>query len=477
MSSVNKKINISIPESNYIELNICKSNATGVGKNEQVSLEKKDNSLILISGRVGKRVGKDCQTTSVYTMPQPHIFHLVKDRAGKIFESDYERDEESLDELFESMVSNYIRKGYIITKTEKMDDLKYQKSNSYRPLEDNDIQEIIDYLKQFQDQYMEENYTVTLDNISDEMLTEANNLLKDLNQSKDNLSVAMFNVELHKLYAMIPRRIPNLKKYDVHKKSDFIKKLSDEQEMIDFLIELKKNRIDDVSTKQTILEAMQLKWRNVDIDEMLHIKKLMGTSKGKYIRAWRIENERTKKYMDNYCQKKNLTLENGGVKELFHGSKTENWFSIINNGLWLCPENNGVAICGKAFGHGIYFAPLAKKSIGYTSGFGSYWANGDQAKGYLAIFEVATGEIYDIYGEGNGVPDNYHELQEKHPGADCTWAFSRAKYSNAYLANEEVIVYTDGSVQEGSLKSEDEKLSQCTIKYLIEFDPSVGELD
>ncbi len=35
----------------------------------------------------------------------------------------------------------------------------------------------------------------------------------------------------------------------------------------------------------------------------------------------------------------------------------------------------GVIITGKAFGNGIYFAPRAKKSIGYSSLRGAYWTH------------------------------------------------------------------------------------------------------
>lgn len=464
---------MSRPETDYIELNLCKSNATGVGKNEQVSLERVDDTLVVVSGRVNRRVGKQCMTTDVYTMTEPYHFHMQRDRAGKIFETDYERDAANIDELYESMFQWYIKKGYLVTKTEKLENLKYQKTkNQFKPLEDKDVQAIIDYLRTFQDQYMEENYTITLDNISQEMISQAQEFLEDLYQRRNNMSLANLNMELHKYYVMIPRLIPNLRKYDIHKKADIDQRFSDEQEKLDFLVELKNSPdiINNDQNQQTILEALQLQWRDVNIDEMLHLKDLMQGSRNRYIRAWRIENERTRRYMNNYCKKKNLTEENGGIMELFHGSKTENFFSIIKNGLWLCPEQNGISICGKAFGHGIYFANLAQKSIGYTSTYNSYWAHGDQSKGYLAVFEVATGEIYDIYREGKGVPDNYADLQRLHPNADCTFAYSRKSCENSYLVNDEIIVYTDGSVQEGSLKPESERFSQCTIKYLIEFD-------
>jgi poly [ADP-ribose] polymerase len=265
------------------------------------------------------------------------------------------------------------------------------------------------------------------------------------------MSVAAFNNAMHQLYAAIPRRIPNLSKYDVTRKAEFDKKLSDEQELLDFM--LAQIRTGAISGQnQTILDAYQMEWRGVTEEEKEFLKNKLGKNRAQYLRAWRVKNHRTEKAFDKYCAPKNLTLENGGITELFHGSRTENFWSITTNGLYLNPS--GVVITGKAFGHGLYFAPLAQKSIGYTSSYGSYWSHGDNSKGYLAVYKVATGEIYDIYGEGKGVPDNYNELQQKHPGADCTWAFSRSKNATSYLQNEEVIVYRE---------------DQCTIEYLIEF--------
>lgn len=56
----------------------------------------------------------------------------------------------------------------------------------------------------------------------------------------------------------------------------------------------------------------------------------------------------------------------------------------------------GVIITGKAFGNGIYFAPRAKKSIGYSSLRGAYWTGGMQNKGYLAVYKVLFKNQKDV---------------------------------------------------------------------------------
>ena len=71
----------------------------------------------------------------------------------------------------------------------------------------------------------------------------------------------------------------------------------------------------------------------------------------------------------------------GCVKKfLWHGSKNENWLNILGTGLKLNPN---ATITGKMFGKGIYFAPSATKSAGYTSMTGSYWANGRSNRAFM----------------------------------------------------------------------------------------------
>ena len=79
-----------------------------------------------------------------------------------------------------------------------------------------------------------------------------------------------------------------------------------------------------------------------------------------------IPREQHKKFND-YLKRNHIRR----VKELWHGSRNENWLSIIANSLQLNPN---AQITGKMFGQGIYFAPSSMKSWGYTSFHGTYWA-------------------------------------------------------------------------------------------------------
>lgn len=74
------------------------------------------------------------------------------------------------------------------------------------------------------------------------------------------------------------------------------------------------------------------------------------------------------------------------TKLVFHGSKNENFWSILKSGLKLNPK---ASVTGKMLGLGIYGADKAIKSLNYTSIKGSSWARGTSSVGYLAVFAFA----------------------------------------------------------------------------------------
>ena len=99
------------------------------------------------------------------------------------------------------------------------------------------------------------------------------------------------------------------------------------------------------------------------------------------------------------------------------------------------------------FGYGLYFAPRARKSVGYTSLRGSYWAGGHSNYGFMALYEVVYGKPYDV-SDNAGLSDmNYEKLQKRAPGCSCLHA-----HAGSVLRNDEVIVYRE---------------DQTTIKYLV----------
>ena len=65
----------------------------------------------------------------------------------------------------------------------------------------------------------------------------------------------------------------------------------------------------------------------------------------------------TKKIYDDYLK----TTDNKRTELYFHGSRNENFISILKTGLLIRPS--GAIHTGSMFGDGIYFAPKARKSF------------------------------------------------------------------------------------------------------------------
>ena len=144
-----------------------------------------------------------------------------------------------------------------------------------------------------------------------------------------------------------------------------------------------------------------------------------------------------RKRFDTYCKEKGIT----DIRELIHGSRTENWTSIIMNGLLLNPN---APITGKAYGYGIYTARDFNKSFGYTNFRGSRWANGEANTGYIGVYDTAYGKPYFPQGVGD------YQKEVENGGYNCLDA--RASYSGFCM--DEIVFYREEAL--------------C-IKYLIEF--------
>ena len=111
----------------------------------------------------------------------------------------------------------------------------------------------------------------------------------------------------------------------------------------------------------------------------------MGADANKFKGAYKVINVRTQKAYDRFlegCSDKKAEL-------FWHGSRNENWLSILQSGLVLRPAN--AVINGKMFGYGLYFADKCQKSLNYTSFRGSYWARGNSNKAFLALYDVHVG--------------------------------------------------------------------------------------
>lgn len=107
---------------------------------------------------------------------------------------------------------------------------------------------------------------------------------------------------------------------------------------------------------------------------------------------------------------------NANVAMLFHGTRSVNVTGILRTGLKLPRQLVGVAITGAMFGPGVYWADDWKKSDGYTSREGTYWARGGgDVKGrgaFMFIADVALGNphVANSWSGYTKAPSGYHSV-------------------------------------------------------------------
>lgn len=410
-----------VPNREYIELTFAKETATGKGLNQRFVMENLHDGLMKITeGRIGITIGVN----------KPRSFTLPIEEWDKVY-------------------SKKIALGYILFATEKMETKKIVKQSQsiggvhFKPLQDTAVARIIQKLIGYTNQLMEQQYTVKVENISEDMLKRGEAILDELAASYKTMSVPEFNNKLKVLFAVIPRRIDNLSKKLAKRTADFQDIVAQEQELFDVMVsQIKGIEVEKNSSDKTILEGYGLEWREVTPDEEKWIRKKMGPEGARYVNAWRITNKMTEDRFNAFCKKENLS-DGHGVERLFHGSRSENFWSIITTGLTINPKN--VVITGKMFGNGTYFAPDACKSMGYTDRSGSRWANGTASTGFLGIYKVAVGNPAAPQSAGS-----YTWTNLKSKGYHSVWC---KRGGSIGLRMDEVVVYQD---------------CQDTIEYLVE---------
>jgi len=349
-----------------------------------------------------------------------------------------------------SKYNEKVKKGYV-DQTDLVQDListEKPTQSEYKDIENKVIADIVDRLQSMARKVISENYTVSSNKVTQAMVDEAQSIITGL---LDITQVDEFNNTLLKLFTTIPRKMSSVGNYIAKDSNEFNKIISREQDLLDVMKGqvVQKQTIDEVKNDnpvndKTILEHLGLVFEECSSDDVAKIKVALGSCSDKFHKAWKVTNLRTQERFDKFVKDNDIK----DVRLLFHGSRNENWWSIIQSGLVLRPTN--AVITGKMFGYGIYYAPKARKSLGYTSLDGSYWARGNSNSGFMALMDVAYGKPYDVYSfDSKYYGFNYDALQRNCPGANCLHA-----HEGSMLRNDEIIVY---------------KEEQCTIKYLVEL--------
>lgn len=352
-----------------------------------------------------------------------------------------------------SQIASKLKRGYqdvTDLKSDLVEEISATNPDSpYREIENAAIKAIVEKLQSLARETISKNYTVKASAVTQDMVDAAQKIIDVLANSCS--TVEEFNDNLLKLFMVIPRKMGNVKDYLANDTADFAKVISKEQDLLDVMrgqIYVKPDVEPVVSVEkkqQTILEELGLVMEETTNDDVALIKTLMKESVDKFRKAWRVTNLKTQERFDKFVAENDIK----DTRLLFHGSRSENWFSIIKTGLMIRPSN--AVYTGSMFSDGIYFAPKCQKSIGYTSLSGAYWTHGGSNTAYMALFEVAYGTPHVIYQHDRSCYHlNYDVLQNKNPKCHCL----HAKADRGMLRNDEIVFYRN---------------DQMTIKYLIEI--------
>jgi len=388
------------------------------------------------------KISADANNNKYYDMtPMGSVWEAAYGRVG----ASPQRRTYSLRD-WEKKYNEKLSKGYVDRTWLVRDLIEVQPvTDDYRPILQKPIAEIVRRLREMARQAVAENYTISSNKVTMAMVDEAQLMLNAL---VDKRSLNDFNLLLSELFGIIPRRMASVRSHLATSVDQFGDIIRREQDLLDIMrgqvyVPQPVKVVDTAPVQQTVLEANGLVFEEATPEDIIKIKSCLGSCADKFRQAWRVRNLRTQQAFDNYVEPAHIA-----TKLLWHGSRNENWWSILTGGLVLKPTN--AVITGKMFGYGIYFATKARKSLGYTSLSGSYWAKGSENSAFMGLYEVAYGKPYDVYSFSGAYNSfDYEKLQAACPGANCLHA-----HEGAMLRNDEIIVYQE---------------CQTTVKYLVEL--------
>ena len=389
---------------------------------------------------------------------------------GRIGAPSFRTDHYSID-MYWRKYDEKLKKGYVDqTNLVKAAVAATSGEDGFKAIADKSVNDLVKALRKYASDTIKQNYTISQSAVTQEMLDAAKDLIDKLNSIADNLPTdhyakSDFNDTLIRLFKTIPRKMNKVNDYLLVNADakEAAKVIDREQKLYDVLLAnfqtqqaatAKDANASDGSSStgptETILEKFGLECELLsDQAKIDKIKKRLGDVASKVSKIFIVVNKNTQ---DKYAS---FMSQHAGCKTelFFHGSKNENFWSILKNGLLLNPK---ASVTGKMLGNGIYFAPSASKSYGYISLQGTRWANGTSNVGYMAIFAVAIDKnnMYDVntsYELDNCHGMNWDKLQKLKSGATCTYAH---KGAGGWLRADELCIYRE---------------DQCTIRYLIEL--------
>lgn len=404
------------------------------------------------------------------------VYEMIIDESGT-FTAHWGRVGETLNKTvypaskFDSKLREKTRKGYVdvtelhIKEEEDSVVITNNKGFYIKASRSEEVKKFVELLQSMAKQSIDTNYTVKAEQVTKKQVDKAQDLMNDftlveIEKIISKAEVDSLNKKLVEFYGVIPRKMRNVKDHLVSETWDKKQKekfwsnlLDDEQKTLDVMSSqvslLEKQKEDarkaaEESTKEfveekDILDSMELEMEEVtDASTIQMIKSKMQSKANMFVKAFKVKNSKTKKAYDEYVSK----ADNKYEELLWHGSRSENWWSIYEKGL--IAKFPGAINCGSMLGAGVYFATEFDKSLGYTSISGSRWSGGSKNIAYLALFKVHLGKQYVTQTADSSLNANKMDKM----GYDSTWG-----KKGVSLMRDEFVTY---------------KTPQSTIEYIIE---------
>ena len=274
--------------------------------------------------------------------------------------------------------------------------------------------------------------------ITQAIIDESKRLLNEMRKAN---TTEQFNNHLLNLIATLQRPVETgrgigVKKVMANDEKDFAKIILREQDLITAMEGNKQTKTSSCDFSQYHIEVYEATEKQ-RVQVMRH---LSDTLKGKVKNVYRVIPKEQQQKFNEYLETHQIKT----VKQLWHGSRNQNWMSILINSLQLNPD---AIITGKMFGQGVYFAPSSMKSWNYTSYRGTSWAKGTDDCAFMGLFAVAYGEAYDT-DTWSGRTD-YKELVAD-AGKNCLHA-----HAESALLNDEIVFYDEAAM---------------VLNYIVEFE-------
>lgn len=355
---------------------------------------------------------------------------------------------------WDSIYRQKVGKGYKdMTDMYKSNETIDSEDDIYAPIENKNIAKIVNRLQILAKEVVNANYKVSPYAITQEMIDEAQRYIDYATVCFNNGDVKSFDRTMEELFAVIPRKMDRVDDFQAGIPSRMEEVLNREQDLLDTL---KGQMIQPVNgqkvvtksgDKHTILEINGITMEECTPDDIVEIKKRMGNSSHLFVNAWKVSNKKQETAYKAYCKEEGLRKRD--CRLLWHGTRSQNVFSILKTGLVLRPTN--AVLTGSMLGKGLYFAPDFLKSRNYTSARGTTWASGRDETGFMILHAVAYGNPYNLNSFGvissdfsyrdlrklkdsNG--NKYHSVHA-HKGMDTGWSALKA---------DEIVVYKEEQV-------------------------------